>query len=225
MHAATTPYRPARLATLFLTFAFSVIGFATGINALVKSNDQKDLVKKQAPAGTTVNIDTNDVFQVGCVVTAVCAVLAVVSAGSFVLLLLSHSASTRTLKLQGLLTSFLTVWLFASLIPMTDFVANRGAKVSAFLGTVQLPDSLIQAVEQQLGVTSIYRDIDYLRLAVILPWIAFLFGAISSVLSLAAARRARHAAVVSAPAPAVAPAEPAPSFKEKGEADVEQVQV
>ena len=60
--------------------------------------------------------------------------------------------------------------------------------------------------------------------AVILPWFAFLFGAISSVLSLAAARRARYAPAASAAAPAAA-SEPAPSYKEKGDANIEQVQV
>ncbi|EIW55806.1 uncharacterized protein TRAVEDRAFT_22244 [Trametes versicolor FP-101664 SS1] len=230
MLAATTPLRTARLAALFLTFAFGVIGFATGINALVKSNDQKDLVKNQAPLGAVVTIDTGDVFKVGCVVTAVCAALAALSLASLVLLLFTRPAksgaalSTRTLPLQGGLFAFLTLWLFAALVAMTDFVANREAKVTAFIGTLQLQPAVIKTVEAQLGVTSVYREIDYLRLAVILPWIAFLFGAISTALSFAAARRARHvsAAPVSAP---VAASEPAPSFKGKNEANVEQVQV
>ncbi|KAI0360765.1 hypothetical protein OH77DRAFT_1378234, partial [Trametes cingulata] len=196
MLAANVPYRIARLASLFLTFAFGVIGFAMGINALVKSNNQKDLVKREAPLGAQVDVNTDDVFDVGCVVTAVCAALAVVSLASIALLLFTRGTgassvplSTRTLPLQGLLLSFLTIWLFASLVPMTDFVANREAKVTATLGGVQLQPSVIKAVEQSLGVTSVYHEIDYLRLAVILPWIAFLFGAISSILSLLAARR------------------------------------
>ncbi|KAH9896779.1 hypothetical protein C8Q73DRAFT_687002 [Cubamyces lactineus] len=223
MVAASTPYKVPRLAALALTFVFGVVGFALGINALVKSNNQKDLVKQQAaPLGATVSIDTDDVFDVGCVVTAVCAALAVVSLASLAFLLFTRS--TRTLTLQGLLLSFLTIWLFASLIPMTDFVANRQAKVTAFIGAVPVPDSLIQTVQQELGVSSVYNQIGYLKNAVILPWFAFLFGAISSVLSLAAARRARYAPAASATAPAAA-LEPAPSYKEKGDANIEQVQV
>ncbi|OJT13462.1 hypothetical protein TRAPUB_9992 [Trametes pubescens] len=230
MLAATAPYKAARLAALFLTFAFSVIGFSTGINALVKSNDQKDLVKQQAPLGAVVTIDTGDVFKAGCVVTAVCAALAALSLLSLVVLFFTRSAksgtslSTRTLPLQGGLFAFLTLWLFAALVAMTDFVANREAKVTAFIGTLQLQPAVIKTVEAQLGVTSVYHEIDYLRLAVILPWFAFLFGAISAVLSFAAARRARHhpASPVSAPMTA---SEPTPSFKGKNEADVKQVQV
>lgn len=164
MLAATAPLRTARLAALFLTFAFGVIGFATGINALVKSNDQKDLVKNQAPLGAVVTIDTGDVFKVGCVVTAVCAALAALSLLSLVLLLFTRSAkslSTRTLPLQGGLFAFLTLWLFAALVAMTDFVANREAKVTAFIGTLQLQPAVIKTVEAQLGVTSVYREIDY----------------------------------------------------------------
>lgn len=167
MLAATTPYKAAHLATLFLTFAFSVIGFATGINALVKSNDQKNLVKEQAPLGAVVTINTGDIFKVGCVVTAVCAALAVLSLASIALLLFTCSAksgvllSTRTLPLQGGLFVFLTLWLFAALVAMTDFVANREAKVTAFIGTLQLQPAVIKTVEAQLGVTSVYREINY----------------------------------------------------------------
>ncbi|KAI0826706.1 hypothetical protein BC628DRAFT_1319898 [Trametes gibbosa] len=227
MSPVIAPFRAPRLAALFLTFAFGVVGFAMGINALVKSHDQKNLVKDQAPSGATVNIDTNDVFKVGCVVTAVCAALAALS---FVLLLFTRSTtkaaaplSARTLPLQAILFSFLSVWLFASLVAMTDIVANRQAKVSAFIGTLQLQDSIIKAVEAQLGVTSVYREIDYLRLAVILPWIAFLFSTISSVLSFAAVRRsARHTSTAFTSTPARAP-EPAASVKE--ETDIKQVEV
>ncbi|KAI0366031.1 hypothetical protein BV20DRAFT_698427 [Pilatotrama ljubarskyi] len=230
MLAANVPYRIARLASLFLTFAFGVIGFAMGINALVKSNNQKDLVKREAPLGAQVDVNTDDIFDVGCVVTAVCAALAVVSLASLALLLFARSTtasnvplSTRTLPIQALLLSFLTIWLFASLVPMTDFVANREAKVTATLGGVQLQPSVIKAVEQSLGVTSVYHEIDYLRLAVILPWIAFLFAAISSALSLAAARRARHVAPTTTTTPATT-ADPAPSVNEKG-AKVDETQV
>ena len=70
----------------------------------------------------------------------------------------------------------------------------------------------------RLNVTAIVKN------AVILPWFAFLFGAISSVLSLAAARRARYTSAPAAAAPTAA-SEPAPSFKEKGDTNIEQVQV
>ncbi|KAI9064745.1 hypothetical protein FKP32DRAFT_1602817 [Trametes sanguinea] len=225
MVAANVPFRLPRLAALSLAFVFGVVGFAMGINALVKSNDQKDTVRKAAaPLGATVNIDTNDVFDVGCVVTVVCGLVAVTSLASLVSLLFTRSA--RALTFLGLFLSFLTIWLFASLIPMTDFVANRQAKVSAFIGDVPLQDSLIQAVQQELGVTSVYHEIHYLRLAVILPWIAFLFGAIASALELIAARRVRNAPLVdNTTAPAMTSAEPAPSYKEKGETNIEQVQV
>ena len=78
-------------------------------------------------------------------------------------------------------------------------------------GGVPLPASVVQAVEDALGATPVYRDIDYresafphsvlsglmmdvvvwrgaVKLATILPWIAFLFGLTSTVLTLMSAR-------------------------------------
>lgn len=138
-----------------------------GINALAKSNDQKDFLKTHAPQGATVNIDTSDVMSVGTIVTVVCGLLALVSVIIFVPLLLlpqgasTRALSTRTLPLQTAVLAFLTVFLFAALVPFTDFVATREAEVTAFLGTVQLPQSIIQAAQRQLGVTGVYKDIDY----------------------------------------------------------------
>nr|VWO95871.1 Mannose-6-phosphate isomerase (EC (Phosphohexomutase) (Phosphomannose isomerase) (PMI) [Ganoderma boninense] len=167
-----------RAASLFLSFAFGIVGLALNADAFVKSNNQKRAVLQVAPRGTSIDIDDSDVFNSGAAVTAFCGVLALVSSVSLGLLLPSlfrsekrreRSLATRTLPWQGVVLSLSTVGLFAALVAMTDFVANREAK-------------------RALGVTTVYHDIGYLRLAIILPWIAFLFGATSSVLSFTSAR-------------------------------------
>ncbi|OBZ78373.1 hypothetical protein A0H81_02248 [Grifola frondosa] len=200
MSAELVSLKHARVPALLLSFAFGVAGFATGINALVKSDHQKRAIRSVAPAGATVNIDTSDVFAVGCVVTAVCGAIAVASAAFFLLLIFAKPYlgspvpfSTRTLRFQSHILLFLTIGLFACLVPFTDFVANREANVTAFIGTLQLPQVIIQNVEQSLGLTSVYHRIGYLRLATIIPWITFLLSAISTGLSYAAARHARKA--------------------------------
>ncbi|GBE87313.1 predicted protein [Sparassis crispa] len=96
------------------------------------------------------------------------------------------SPSLRAARPAFSCTSYLllSVWLFAALVPFTDFVANRQANVSATLDGIALPQSVIQAVQAQSGVTGTYHEISYLRLATVFPrWIAFLFGALSAVLS------------------------------------------
>ena len=166
--AGTPRAKPAdrhTLQALVLTaiFVFGIVGLALNAEAFVKSSDQKSEVKRLAPQGTSVTIDDSDVVGAGGAVLAFCAVIAIVSLVSLVLHLLSplRSLSTRTLPVQGVLLAIGTLGLFASLVAMTDFVANRQAKVSASIGGTQLPPSFVQGVEQLLGTTPVYHKIGY----------------------------------------------------------------
>ncbi|KAI0795002.1 hypothetical protein C8Q75DRAFT_730833 [Abortiporus biennis] len=190
------PLKPLRLASLFLTLAFGAIGTGVGINALVKSNNDKDLVRNNAPAGATVTINTDDIFDSGAVMTVVCGLITLATLVFFPLVLISRSPklSNFTLPLQTGIYSFLSIWLFATLIPVTDFFANRQATVTAFVGTIPLPASIVQAAEESLGVTPVYHKIDYLRLAAILPWFTLLFSTITSVVSFFAWRISKKTA-------------------------------
>ncbi|KAI0929478.1 hypothetical protein AcV7_005322 [Taiwanofungus camphoratus] len=182
-----------RAVSLFLSFAFGVVGMSLGINALAKSHHQKHEIRNAAPQGAVVSINTHDVLASGVVVTVVCGLIALTS-----FLSASHGFITRRSKsvisrrtapmVAGAVLGFLTIWLFATLVPFTDFVARRHSKVSATLGGVPIPANVIQSVQQALGVTPVYHKIHYLRNATILPWFAFLFGGTSSALSIAAAR-------------------------------------
>ncbi|KAL4252235.1 hypothetical protein ABKN59_005523 [Abortiporus biennis] len=169
------PLKPLRLASLFLTLAFGAIGTGVGINALVKSNNDKDLVRNNAPAGATVTINTDDIFDSGAVMTVVCGLITLATLVFFPLVLISRSPklSNLTLPLQTGIYSFLSIWLFATLIPVTDFFANRQATVTAFV---------------------VYHKIDYLRLAAILPWFTLLFSTITSVVSFFAWRISKKTA-------------------------------
>ncbi|EED82259.1 predicted protein [Postia placenta Mad-698-R] len=196
----------ARLVSLVLSFAFGIVGMATGINALAKSNSSKSAVRRAASGlGATVNIDTHDVLSSGVVITVVCGLIALTSFFTLVHALLARfrwrvsAASSsadigrhlRTVPLTGAhVLTFLTLWLFATLVPFTDFVANRQAKVTAYIGGVQLPPNLIQGTEAELGVTPVYHRLGYLRAGTVLPWIAFLFAVTSAALSYAYARSA-----------------------------------
>ncbi|KAL6306557.1 hypothetical protein BKA93DRAFT_912794 [Sparassis latifolia] len=188
----SAPLKIARLVSLALATAFGIIGMSVGIDALVQSNRQKNKVHQSAPAGVSVSIHTSDVFDSGVVNTVVCALLAVVSFSALVTTLVSASAR-RTSRIFAHILLFLSVWLFATLVPFTDFVANRQANVSATLDGIALPQSVIQAVQAQSGVTGIYHEVLYLRLATVFPWIAFLFGGLSAVLSYTTERSADSA--------------------------------
>ncbi|KAK7691505.1 hypothetical protein QCA50_004904 [Cerrena zonata] len=225
MSTANIPLKAARLGSLFLAFVFGVVALALGINADVKTNDTKDFVKANAPLSATVDINTDDVFKVGTVVVVVCGLLAIVSLIFLPLIATSKTYSTKSLPIQTSLFGFLTAWLFASLVPYTLFVATRSAKITATLpGGIPVPDSIIQSTQAALGVSPSYKDTPTLRNAVVLAWIAFLFGLTSTFISFLAQRRAKTGYVAQESAPSTA--EPINEKEEKkASSEVEQTAV
>ncbi|KAH7912919.1 hypothetical protein BJ138DRAFT_1147266 [Hygrophoropsis aurantiaca] len=175
-----------RLISLFLAFAFSVVGLSVGLNALIKSNQEKNnilkLVQNFLPPGSSVTIDVNDhdIFSVGGVITAVCAVLAVLALVYLVFALLPAGQKSKTLCLQSATLAFGSVWLFAALVPFDIFYATRSAAISATLDGVAVPEALIQQLEGLTGVSPEYKNINYLKLVAILPWFAALFAAVAA---------------------------------------------
>jgi hypothetical protein len=171
-----------RLLVLFLAFSFGVITSGLGLNAIIKSNQEKASLKSAAPPPTVVHIDTNgqfgvynhlvmytnyssstDIFSAGTSAT-VAAGLAALDIFTYVMqpvLFPKLFSSTRFSRLQPIVLAFLATWLFASLIVFTDFFATRSAQVTATLGGVQLPAQVIAQVEKSLGATPLYRKKHY----------------------------------------------------------------
>jgi len=121
-----------------------------------------------------------DVNSSGIVITVVSLIIAILSLIYFILLLLSSHTradsgssnrrfrvgpvshlSSRTLPFQWISLSFLAIWLFAVQIPFTSFFANRSAGVRVFIGNIQLQAGVIQVIENGLGITPVYKHIDY----------------------------------------------------------------
>ena len=170
MASVAAPFKFARLVSLFLAFVFAIVGLALGASALVKGDDDKARVRSLVPAGTTVDVDTSDAVSSGGAVTGFCAALAVTSLLSLLLLLPSlfsgtakryPSLATRTLPLQAILLTIITLGLFGSLVAFTDIVANREAKVSAHIGSVTVPPAIVQSIEDAIGVTPVYHELSY----------------------------------------------------------------
>ncbi|KAG5640571.1 hypothetical protein DXG03_008058 [Asterophora parasitica] len=87
----------------------------------------------------------------------------------------------RTLRTQGWLLTFCSVWLFACAVPFTYIFANRSAIVRAFIGDIELPHSVIEAMQKQGGTSSEYKTMSYLRWVAIFPWITILFTSIAAL--------------------------------------------
>ncbi|EJD41860.1 hypothetical protein AURDEDRAFT_115300 [Auricularia subglabra TFB-10046 SS5] len=172
--------KPVLFVLLALTNALGVVSMSLGISALVKSINEKHKVDKAAPPGVKVDINDSDVVAVGAVLTVGCGFLALACFISLVLGVFKKSWPSRP-GLQGGIIGFLSLWILATVIPTLVLARTREAKVAAFLGTTQIPDVLVQAAEKAAGVSRVYWDHDYLRIAAIFPWVTFVFGAITSI--------------------------------------------
>ncbi|KAJ7722873.1 hypothetical protein DFH07DRAFT_897770 [Mycena maculata] len=190
------PHKFPRLVTLFLAWAWAWIALGVGINAFVKSNKDKSAIKNQVPPPTTVSINTNDVFRAGVVVTTVSALIAVISTIYIGLLLFDSGRrsgiSTRTLTVQYATLGFLAVWLFATQIPVTVFVATHSVQVSASIDGLTLGNGIVKTIEKALGAKTAYKDYNYLVLLAVLPWFTILFTLIAAVVSFLASSHARR---------------------------------
>ncbi|KAL0069336.1 hypothetical protein AAF712_003701 [Marasmius tenuissimus] len=192
-----SPMRRTRLVALLMAWAWGIISASSGLNALIKSNNQEGQLRRLLPPNSTLDIDIDDVFHTGVVVTVVSLVVAILCTIYVLLLLASFSkgntrisrTSDSTLPFQWMTLGFCAVWLFATQIPFTVFFANNSAKIHASIGSLVLPEDTIKRFEGLLGVSSTYRHIDYLRLVAIFPWFTILFTTIAAIVCFLASRR------------------------------------
>jgi len=179
-----------------------ILGGCVGLNSIIKRNQQVARIKHTVEAThITLQVDTWDLLRSGVVLAVGCTVLAVV-ANIWQLLLFrdmrrsksqpsarQQPLSTRTLPIQWMSLTFMSIWILACEIPVTKFAATGAAKTKAFLGGQQLPDSIVSATQAQLGEDPAYWAQGYVRLQIIPPWFAFAFAAITAVVSFMASRR------------------------------------
>jgi hypothetical protein len=64
----------------------------------------------------------------------------------------------------GSLLAFASLWLLSVTIAFTVIFATKSARVSASIGGVQLPQSIISAQARALGVSPVYKDQPYREL-------------------------------------------------------------
>jgi hypothetical protein len=86
--------------------------------------------------------------------------------------------ATGSLKIQAAIFSFFNVWLLATQIPYTIFVANNHAKITAFLDGLELPAQIVQATLAAAGESDKYNKIHSGK-----PCISTVFGAVRTRMS------------------------------------------
>ncbi|KAI0002524.1 hypothetical protein BJV74DRAFT_604703 [Russula compacta] len=186
---STDPLRKQRLTALSLCSAWCIISGSIGLNALIKSNQTQTRFRKLAPPGVTLEFHINDLYQPGVIVTTICAILALLATIFLFVTLRWPKRATGSLRIQAWIFTFFSVWLFATQIPYTVFVATHRAKVDAFLGGAQLPAQTVQAGLAAAGESDKYSKLHPAVLLAIFPWISLLFTSFLILLLLAAERR------------------------------------
>ena len=155
-----------------------------------------------------------DLYQPGVVLTTICATTALLAIIFFIVTLVRPKRATGSLKIQAWIFTFFSVWLVATQIPYTIFVANRNAKVDAFLAGRQLPAQAVQAALAAAGESTKYSKLHpgtlyhvaalgiialtfspSAVLLAIFPWISLLSSIILVFVLFAAARRRKQSPV------------------------------
>jgi len=165
--------------TLFLTFAFAVAGLGVLINALVQSHKQVSSVRRLLPSGTTISIDSSGLLNPGKVSTSIHVLLVVLSILSLLALYVPRYSSPRSLLVLALSLGLASVWLLATTIAFTVVYATDASHVSAWVGGVPIPDTIISDQARALGLSTLYKNQWYLRIATIIPWFTWLFSALA----------------------------------------------
>ncbi|KAH9965261.1 hypothetical protein BC827DRAFT_1153585 [Russula dissimulans] len=187
--STASPLRKQRVVALALCWAWSIISACVGLNALIKSNQTQTRFRKEAPSGVILRFHLHDVYQPGVIITTISAVIALLATIFLALTQFYPERATGSLKIQAWLLTFFNLWLFATQIPYTVFVANHWAKIDAFLDGVQLPASTVQAAIAAAGETNEYSKLHFAVLLAIFPWITLLFTTILIFVLFAAARK------------------------------------
>ncbi|KAH0833860.1 hypothetical protein J3R83DRAFT_11027 [Lanmaoa asiatica] len=183
------PLEVERRCLLFLSSAFAVIGFSVGLNALVKANQERSYINQQVVPHGIIDIGTHDVFAPGALITAICAILAILSGALCAFTWYPIKHKVPSFRIQSWALFFCAAWLFAALVTYDYFFANRSAQITINLHGLIIPEPVIQRLADLLNFTYAYRDVYFLRLLAVLPWFAFMLAVVTgAVLRLAADR-------------------------------------
>ena len=168
------------LAALFFSFDFAVISVGLLIHAFIASNDQVEDLRAAVPRGTVLNVNKDgeviwsisqllchsclsapDITTAGKVSIAVQALIIVLTAVSAYAVFNRSKTRPKFFFILGSLLSFTSLWLLSVTIAFTVIFATKSARVSASLGGIQLPQSIINAQARALGVSPVYKDQSY----------------------------------------------------------------
>lgn len=113
----------------------------------------------------TLSDSSVDVLRCGIVLTVASGLLALLSFLSLAYNVLPtfRPYAPKSLRLLSYLHFFMALWVFATVVAFDVIVRNRSAKLTAFLGTFQLTEAMIEAQEKLLGMSPAYWSNGYCK--------------------------------------------------------------
>jgi len=178
------PSRPLeihRRVSLFLSFAFAAVGFAVGLNALLKANRERSYINQLVAPHGIIDIGIHDVFTTGAFITAICALLSILSCVLFVFMWCPIKHKASSFRIQAWTLYSCAAWLFATLVTYDYFFATRSAQITINFHGQRIPETVIQRLADLFDFTYAYRDVYFLRLLAVLPWFAFVSAVVAGV--------------------------------------------
>lgn len=102
-----------------------------------------------------------DVFVTGAVITALCALLAILSGVFCAFTWCPTRHRVSFLRIQSWALFFCAAWLFATLVTYDYFFATRSAQITINLDGLLVPEPVIQRLANLLNFTYAYRDVSF----------------------------------------------------------------
>lgn len=123
----------------------------------------KRMVRCSLLSYATLSDSSVDVLRCGIVLTVASGLLALLSFLSLAYNVLPtfRPYAPKSLRLLSYLHFFMALWVFATVVAFDVIVRNRSAKLTAFLGTFQLTEAMIEAQEKLLGMSPAYWSNGY----------------------------------------------------------------
>ncbi|KAH9963694.1 hypothetical protein BGW80DRAFT_822084 [Lactifluus volemus] len=187
--APAPPLKKQRLIALAVSLVSCIIGGSIGLNALIKSNQAQIDIQAKVPSGVTVHLDNGDIYTTGIIVSAACAIIALLAAISILVTVVWPESATRFLKTQWIIINSFNMTLLTNQIIYTVYFANNRAKITAFRDGVKLPPETAQAIVTATGQSTKYSKQHPALLLAHFGWFSVLFTAILVVILFVATRR------------------------------------
>lgn len=107
-------------------------------------------------------------FATGAIITAICALLAILSSVFCAVTWHPIKYKVYSFRIQSWVLFLCAAWLFATLVTYDYFFVNRSAQIIINLHGQPIPEPIVQRLANLLDFTYVYRDVYFCAFSVLL---------------------------------------------------------